>query len=106
MWEAIDKMAECNVPPTSHTYSFIISRYLHNGNFEVALQLLLDMEARGLVPQLKAAQDVILLAARLGYPKLSLELVKFFEEGSIRSLGPEVWISCLMASAQELYVST
>ena len=106
MWDAVDKMIELNVPHTPHTYTFIISRYLLSGNLEVALQFLMDMIARGLVPPLKAAQGVILLAAQLGYPKLSLDLIEFFEETAARSLGSEVWMSCLMASAQDLYVST
>jgi pentatricopeptide repeat protein len=106
MWDAIDKMIALGVPLTPHTYTFIISRYLLSENFEVALQVLMDMTKRGLVPQLKAAQGVILLAAQLGYPRLSLDLIKFFEESAARSLGSEVWMSCLIASAQDLYVSS
>jgi len=105
MWEAVDKMTELGIPPSTYTYSLIISRFLSNENLELALQFLFHMKARGLVPELKAAQGVILLAARLGYPRLALDLAASFEEGSVRKLDPEVWMNCLIASAQDLYVS-
>lgn len=105
MWEAVDKMREFGMPLSTYTYTLIISRYLSNENLELALQFLFDMNARGLVPELKAVQGVILLAARLGYPRLALDLATSFEEDSSRRLGPEVWMNCLMSSAQDLYVS-
>jgi pentatricopeptide repeat protein len=105
MWEVVDKMVELGITPDTRTYTAIISRFVSNGNFELALQFLLEMNSRGLVPELKAAQGVILLATKLGFPRLALDLAVLFEEQSTRKLDPEVWMNCLIASAQELYVS-
>src|SRR5215472_15375021 len=98
MWEAIDRMKEFGIPANSHTYSLIISRYLFSENLEMALQFLFDMKARNLRPEVKAVEGVITLATQLGFPRLALDLVSFFEKGSTRRLSTEVWMRCLIAS--------
>jgi pentatricopeptide repeat protein len=104
MWQVVDKMTELGIHPNAHTYSLLISRYVSNENFEMALQLLFEMSARGLVPDLKTAQSVITLATRFNSPRLALDLAMSFEDGSVRSLGPQVWMNCLISSAEELFV--
>jgi pentatricopeptide repeat protein len=105
MWKAVDKMTELGIKPNTHTYTLIISRHLTNENFEMALQALYEMSARGLAPELKTVQGVITLATKLNSPRLALDLARSFEESSVRNLDAEVWMNCLVASAQDLYVS-
>jgi pentatricopeptide repeat protein len=104
MWEAVDKMTEMGIAPNPQTYTFIINRYLVQENLEMALQLLREMTTLGLAPELGTAKGVIILATNARYPRLALDLARSFEDSSVRKLDAEVWINCLIASAQELYV--
>ena len=71
----------------------------------MALQLLREMTTLGLAPELGTAKGVIILAANSRSPRLALDLARSFEDSSVRKLDAEVWMNCLIASAQELYVS-
>jgi pentatricopeptide repeat protein len=97
-------MSEKDVLPNATTFSFMINRYVATDNVELALQLLFDMNERGLVCELKTAQGIIALIARLGLPRLALDIATSFEEGSVRKLDADVWMNCLISSAGVLYV--
>jgi pentatricopeptide repeat protein len=105
MWEALERMEEAGIPRNTQTYTLMINRYVESQNLEMAMQLLFEMVERKLVPELKTAQSVILLAAQLNAARLALDLARAFEAASVRKLNQEVWLNCLTASAQEMYVS-
>ena len=98
-------MNEMNIAPNSTTFTYIILRYTLDSNLEVALQYLYAMKARKLVPELRAIEAVVTLAAHSGYPRLAIDLASWFEDASIRRLDQAVWMSCLRSSADSLYVS-
>jgi hypothetical protein len=70
----------------------------------MAFKLLVEMEGRGLTPTLGTAEGVITLAAQRRMPRLALELAENFEASSVRRLGTNVWVSCLLSSSECLYV--
>lgn len=105
MWEVLAKMTELGITADTQTYSHIISRYTANENLEVALRYLYDGNSRGLAPQTRTTEDLIILAGRLGSPRLALDLAASFEASSVRKLDTSVWMHCLISSAQSLYVS-
>ena len=105
MWSVLDKMSEMKISPDASTFSIIISRYVVAGNLEVALQYLFDMNGRGILCELKTIQDIIILTARSGLPRLALDLASSFENSSVRKIDADVWMHCLIYSAHALYVS-
>lgn len=98
-------MNELGVSPNSTTYTLIIQRYVADQNLELAVQYLYAMKARHLLPDLKAIQAVIILAAKLGYTRLALDLAVWFESQSARRIEHTTWMKCLISAAEALYVS-
>lgn len=86
------------------TISHIIDRFVYDGNLEGALKYLLSAEHRGLVPEAKSAQKVIIMAAQQNHARLAVELAMWFEKNSVRKLDRVVWVHCLLSSAENLYV--
>jgi pentatricopeptide repeat protein len=97
-------MHEAGVEHTEGTYALLIQRYLSDSNLEMAFKLLVEMENRGLTPTLQTAEGVITLAAQRRMPRLALELAENFEASSVRRLGMDIWVSCLLSSSECLYV--
>ncbi|KAJ7725878.1 hypothetical protein DFH07DRAFT_758394 [Mycena maculata] len=97
------KMEEVGVAPNATTFTHLITRFASDENLEVALQHLHAMKAHNLLPEIAAAQAVIILAAKQGYPRLALDLVIAFEAESIRKVEDFVWLACLHSSATNLY---
>ena len=103
-WSVLRMMEDAGIEHTEGTYALLIQRYLDDLNLEMAFKLLVEMEGRGLTPTLKTAEDVIILAAQRRMPRLALELAENFEAASVRRLGTNVWVSCLLSSSECLYV--
>lgn len=94
-----------NIRPNEQTFFLMIQRHTTDKrNLEFILQCMYVMGSRGLVIELTIAQDVIGLAAELGFPRLALDLAENFEATSVRRLSPETWMRCLASSAEALYV--
>ncbi|KIK44881.1 hypothetical protein CY34DRAFT_10750 [Suillus luteus UH-Slu-Lm8-n1] len=105
IWDIIDKMEAENIRPNEQTFFLMIQRHTTDKrNLEFILQCMYEMGSRGLVIELTIAQDVIGLAAELGFPRLALDLAENFEATSVRRLSPETWMRCLASSAEALYV--
>ncbi|KAI9442634.1 hypothetical protein H4582DRAFT_2110118 [Lactarius indigo] len=102
-WSVLKMMKEAGVEHTEGSYALLIRRYLVESNLEMAFKLLVEMERRGLIPTLKTAEDIIILAAQRRMPRLALELAENFEAASVRRLGMHVWASCLLSSSECLY---
>jgi pentatricopeptide repeat protein len=98
-------MSEYQVAPTATTFNHIVQRYVTDENLEVALQYFYAMKSRGITPDLRSAQAVVILAAQQGYPRLAIDLARWFEEISVRRLDHAAWMNVLIASANSLYVS-
>ncbi|KAI9510937.1 hypothetical protein F5148DRAFT_975964 [Russula earlei] len=103
-WSVLKMMEAAGIEHTEGTYALVIQRYLDDSNFEMVFKLLVEMEGRGLSPQLKTAEGVITLAARRRMPRLALELAENFEASSVRRLDTHVWVACLLSSSECLYV--
>lgn len=99
------KMEDLGIIPNAQTFTLILERPLQAGNLEMAIQYMGEMATRDIVPELSVAQTTIQLACKMGYPKLALELAETFETTSVRRLDTEVWVNCLISSAENLYVS-
>lgn len=97
-------MKQFNITPNEITYEIIIFRYTESGNLELALQYLAEMGTRGLSPTLKTAGSIINTANRRGFPRLALDLADAFEQSSVRRLEGSVWMECLIASSDALFV--
>jgi hypothetical protein len=104
MWSILDRMQELRMPPNAQTFSLILERPLIGGNLELAVQYLGLMNTLGIVPELQTAQNIIILATTLGYPRLALDIASTFEDNSVRRLDNEVWVNCLISSAENLFV--
>lgn len=105
IWDIIDKMEAENIRPNEQTFLLMIQRHTTTDkrNLEFILQCMYEMGSRGLVIELTIAQDVIRVAAELGFPRLALDLAENFEATSVRRLSPETWMRCLASSAEALY---
>ncbi|KAJ7096379.1 hypothetical protein C8R44DRAFT_717856 [Mycena epipterygia] len=99
----LQKMEELGVAPNATTYTLLIDRFVADENLEAAIQHLYAMKAHNLLPEVAAAQAVIILAANRGYPRLAVDLAMAFEEDTVRKVEDSVWVACLHSSATELY---
>lgn len=104
IWEVIDRMHSLKVEPDSETYNMIIHFFAAAGNLELCLKYYQVMKTSSLKISLPAISNIISLAAGQGYPRLALDLLQAYEEGSVRQVEPEVWMKCLAASAEMLWV--
>lgn len=106
MWKILEEMNEIGLTPNAQTFTQIMERPLLGENVEMAVQYMGEMLARGIVPELQTAQRAIILATSFGHAKLALDMANKFEEHSVRRLDNEVWVNCLIVSAENLYVSS
>ncbi|KAJ6586863.1 hypothetical protein DFH09DRAFT_1027747 [Mycena vulgaris] len=97
------RMEELGVAPNATTYTHLITRFVSDRNLEVALQHLHAMHAHNFLPEVAAAQAIIVLAAEQGYPKLAVDLATSFESEGLRKVEDSVWLACLRSSAADLY---
>ena len=105
VWKVWNLMLAHGVKPNDLSYEILILYICKHDNLELALQKLSEMGGIGETPTLKTAQAIVTLACDLGQPRLAVELADAFERSSVRRLDGVVWIKCLIASAETLYVS-
>ncbi len=98
-------MAQKGIRPNGETYQLIIQFFTAGKNVELALQFLHEMKLAGFEPSLQTVRDIVIVVAEQGYSRLAVDLATEFEANSIRRLGPEPWLSCLIASAEDVWVS-
>lgn len=98
-------MNELGVQPNSVTYSFLINMFTADGNLELALRYFHEMKSLKLMPSAKSVQTLVLLAAELSLARLAIDIADWYESAATKSMGQHVWMKCLVASAQEYYVS-
>lgn len=97
-------MKSLDIHPDSKTYALILERPLVNENVEMVVQYLGEMMLRRITPELDTAERAIIITTKYCLPKLALELAHAFEYESVRRLDSEVWLNCLICSAENLYV--
>lgn len=105
MHRVLDRMKELKLSPDSTTYMQVIKKFVRAGNLEAAIRELVEMEEKGLSAKVETAEDIISLAASQGHPRLAIDLAVNFEASSIRRLDSAVWVKCLIAATEDLYVS-
>lgn len=105
MLKVWDLMLAHGIRPNEFTYEILILFTCKTENLEFALQKLSDMSHEDLAPTLKTAQSIVSLACDVNQPRLAVELAEAFERSSVRRLDGIVWMKCLTASAEALYVS-
>ncbi|KAK7472632.1 hypothetical protein VKT23_000745 [Stygiomarasmius scandens] len=103
LWPIIRKMESMSIMPNATTYGLIINYYTASNNLECALRYLQTMKSKGIDPDFRTVQDVIQLAAQQGQPRLALDLATSFERDSVRRLEPEIWVTCLLSAANNLW---
>ena len=72
---------------------------------ELAIQFYQTMKTYKVVPDIFTAMALISYVAQAGYPRLALDLIDDFEAHSLRRLDYALFMPCLVASAEALYVS-
>ncbi|CAE6420874.1 unnamed protein product [Rhizoctonia solani] len=80
------------------TYQHILEALARRENLEMALQVLSEMPAKGITPNVQCIQTVICLAGQMGMPQLALELTINSEDipGVVTD---QVWMEVLMSGA-------
>lgn len=106
VWRVWNLMLAHGFQPSESIYESLILYLTRQGHFELALQKLSEMSDADLRPTLKVAQAIITTACDLGHPRLAVELAEAFERSSVRRLDGVIWVKCLIASSEALYVST
>ena len=101
----LETMREYGIHANEITYEILVLRYTEMQQLELALQTLHQLTADGFQPTLKTAQAIITTAGMVGLPRLALDLAESFEDISVRTLEPSVWVDCLLACAETLWVS-
>lgn len=101
----MEKMQELGVAPNAVTYDHLIRIFTNDNNLEVALRYLQIMKSQKITPSLRTIQSVILLAAKQGYPRLAIDIAVSLEEETIHRVESEIWMSCMAAAANDLWVS-
>jgi pentatricopeptide repeat protein len=104
-WKIWNLMLAHGILPNEAIYEAFISYLCRQGNLELALQKLSEMGDAGILATLRISQNIITLACEMRYPRLAIELAEAFELTSVRRLDGAVWVKCLIASAEALYVS-
>ncbi|EIW83273.1 hypothetical protein CONPUDRAFT_81278 [Coniophora puteana RWD-64-598 SS2] len=102
-WDLIERMEAADIKANEQTFSLLIKRFTDNENLEMALQQMQLLLSQKKSPDLSNVQDIIVLASKLGHPKLALDLAREFEKGSIRRLDTQTWMNVLMASADSFF---
>ncbi|KAF4567672.1 hypothetical protein EYR36_011295 [Pleurotus pulmonarius] len=102
LWNVWDAQVS-DVEPSTQTYSHVLERFILSDRLEFGIQFLHFMRTQGHEPDLRAAQAMVIKAAKNGFPRLALDLLDSFEANSTRRLDHEAWMNCLISSAESLY---
>jgi pentatricopeptide repeat protein len=106
LWPIIQTMENMGVEPNAATYGLIINYFIKSKNVENALRYLNIMKSKGIEPELRTLQLIVEIAAESGNARLALDLVHDFESDSVRRLDSDVWLNCLTAAVNCLWVCT
>ncbi|KAF8594074.1 hypothetical protein BDV93DRAFT_502248 [Ceratobasidium sp. AG-I] len=87
--------------PDVTTYQFRLTGLSIKDNLESAIQVLEEMQSRGITPNRECIRTVVLLASRLNMPKLAMDLMVNVKE-SVGVMDEEVHMGILMAAAATL----
>ena len=98
-------MLEAEIIPNATSYEILITHLTKEGNLEMSLAVLTEMEKRDLSPSTEAAESVVLLAAQQGNSRLALDLATSYEAVSVRPLSTAIWVHVLASCAEYLFVS-
>ena len=98
-------MLEGEITPNATSYEILITHLAKEGNLEMALATLTEMEKRDLSPSTETAESIVLLATKQGNPRLALDLATSYEGVSVRPLSTTVWVQVLASCAEYLFVS-
>lgn len=98
-------MLEAEISPDVTSYEILIVHLAKEGNLEMALKILTEMEKRDLSPSTETAENVVLLAAKQGNPRLALDLATTYETVSVRPMSTATWVNVLASCAEYLFVS-
>lgn len=99
-------MELCGVTPDAALYSLLVRRFAHDENLELCLFYLQKMREKTLNIEHTAMSDIVFLAAKRNLPQLAINLIEAYEAANIRKVEPEVWLACLTASANLVWVSS
>ena len=106
LWPLLDKMEKMNVEPSAAVYAYVLNFFSKEASFELALKLLREAKHKNLVADLPATSTIVELLANNGHSRLAMDVAEAFERDTVRRLEPSVWIACLRAAANDLWVST
>jgi pentatricopeptide repeat protein len=98
-------MLEAKIVPNATSYEILIGHLTREENLEMALTILTEMEKRDLSPSTETAENIVLLAAKKGNPRLALDLATTYEAVSVRPLSTATWVNVLASCAEYLFVS-
>ncbi|KAG6907662.1 hypothetical protein DXG01_007866 [Tephrocybe rancida] len=104
LWKALNKMEELGVMPNATTFAPAITRYIGDNNTELALQCYRAMKTYNVIPDITTTASLIGHVADVGYPRLALDLLADYEKVSVRRMDHTVWVQCLTASTEALYL--
>ena len=100
-----NRMLEDEIIPNATSYDILTTHLAKEGNLEMALATLTDMEKRDLSPSTETAESIVLLATKQGNPRLALDLATTYEDVSVRPLSTTVWVHILASCAEYMFVS-
>lgn len=98
-------MLEAEITPNAMSYEILIAHLTREENLEMTLTILTEMEKRDLSPSTQTAENIALLAAKQGNPRLALDLATTYETVSVRPLSTATWVNVLASCAEYLFVS-
>lgn len=98
-------MLEAGVTPDATSYEILITHLTKEGNLEMALKILTEMEKRDLSPSTETTENIVLLAAKQGNARLALDFATTYEAVSVRPLSTATWVNVLASCAEYMFVS-
>ncbi|KAG8734888.1 hypothetical protein FRC10_011331 [Ceratobasidium sp. 414] len=103
MSQAFSLFASHNVSPDATTYQYQLVHLDRNDNLERAMQLIDEMDTRGVTLNQECMRIVILMAARLNMPTLAMELA-VNSTSVVGEVDDEVRMAILMSAAAAMNV--
>ncbi|KAG8720216.1 hypothetical protein FRC08_000837 [Ceratobasidium sp. 394] len=101
--QTLSLFASHNIIPDATTYQYQLVHLDRNDNLERAMQLLDEMDTRGIAPNKECIRIVILMAARLNMPTLAMELATN-SSSVVGKVDNEVTMAILMSAAASMNV--
>ena len=92
-------MDAAGIEPSARTYQHRIERCLQMHNLEHALFLRGELQERGLEATLETEEALLLLATEHNENRLAMELLRRYEQDSVRMFRPELLAEILLRFA-------